>query len=144
MTPDVNVLVAAFRTDHPHHTAARTWLAQARAVCAAGTDSLRVLPMVLVGFLRLVTNPKVFVEPDGIEDALDFAKSLLATPGVELVRCGEEWPLLREKLQAQSLAGNRIPDAWIAACVQHHSEHLATFDRGFRGLLHPKAHTLLA
>ena len=26
MTPDVNVLIAASRSDHPHHAAARAWL----------------------------------------------------------------------------------------------------------------------
>lgn len=26
MTPDVNVLVAASRSDHPHHAIAREWL----------------------------------------------------------------------------------------------------------------------
>ena len=34
MTPDVNVLVAAFRADHPHHTTARVWLEQAVAAAA--------------------------------------------------------------------------------------------------------------
>jgi len=143
VTPDVTVLVAAFRTDHPHHVAARSWLGQARAACVAGQDSLRVLPMVLAGFLRLVTHPKVFVEPDGIEDALSFAQSLLATPGIELASCGAEWPLLREKLQKDALTGNQVPDAWIAASVEQLGEHLVTFDRGFRPLLHPKAWTLL-
>lgn len=144
MTPDVNVLVAAFRSDHPHHTAARSWLEQARAACAGGRAPLRVLPMVLAGFLRLVTNARVFAEPDPIEDALSFAQSVLATPGVELATCGAEWPLLREKLRVQSLAGNEVPDAWIAACVEHLGEHLVTFDRDFRRLLHPKSHTLLS
>jgi uncharacterized protein len=143
VTPDVNVLVAAFRTDHPHHHVARSWLAQARAACVAGQDSLRVLPMVLAGFLRLVTHPKVFVEPDSIDDALSFAQALLETPGVELAYCGAEWPLLREKLTKQALTGNKVPDAWIAASVEHLGEHLVTFDRDFRQLLHPKACTLL-
>jgi uncharacterized protein len=30
MTPDVNVLVAASRSDHPHHGPALTWLDAAR------------------------------------------------------------------------------------------------------------------
>ena len=29
MTPDVNVLVAAARSDHPHHDVARDWLGEA-------------------------------------------------------------------------------------------------------------------
>jgi uncharacterized protein len=143
VTPDVNVLIAAFRTDHPHHSAACSWLGQVRVACVAGQDSLRVLPMVLAGFLRLVTNPKVFVEPDRIEDALGFVQSLLETPGIELASCGAEWPLLREKLRRDTLTGNKVPDAWIAASVEHLGEHLVTFDRDFRQLLHPKALTLL-
>lgn len=143
MTPDVNVLVAAFRADHPHHGRARAWLTEARAACIAGQDSLRVLPMVLAGFLRLVTNPKVFTEPDSVEDALTFAQALIATPGVELAQCGQEWPLLREKLLELCLGGNKIPDAWIASCVEHLGEHLVTFDRDFRRLLHASAHTVL-
>ena len=76
MTPDVNVLVAAFRADHPHHADARKWLGLARAACAAGQDSLAVLPMVLAGFLHLVTNPKVFVQrPGGSHDGLNHRRS---------------------------------------------------------------------
>lgn len=144
MTPDINVLVAAFRPDHPHHTAARAWLGEARVACEAGQATFRVLPMVLAGFLRLVTNTQVFAERDSIEDALDFAQELLATPGAELASCGEEWPLLRQKLREQALAGNQFPDAWIAACVEHLGEHLVTFDRDFRRLLHARSQTLLA
>lgn len=99
--------------------------------------------MVITGFLRLVTDSRVFADPDSIEEALSFAQSLLATPGIELAPRGAEWPLLREKLREHCLTGNRIPDAWIAACVEHLDEHLVTFDRGFRTLLSAKAHTVL-
>jgi predicted nucleic acid-binding protein len=46
MTPDVNVLVAASRSDHPHHAVARAWLEQ--AVGAAGNGAaFTLMPMVL-------------------------------------------------------------------------------------------------
>jgi uncharacterized protein len=35
MTPDLNVLIAASRSDHPHHDVARTWLERA---ALAGND----------------------------------------------------------------------------------------------------------
>jgi hypothetical protein len=53
MTPDVNVLVAASRSDHPHHAVARAWLETALA--AAGTSSgpaFTLMPMVVVSFDR--------------------------------------------------------------------------------------------
>lgn len=99
--------------------------------------------MVLTSFLRLTTNPRVFADPDTIDDALNFVERLLATPGVELASCGDEWPLLHNRLRGSTLAGNQIPDAWLAACVERLGEHLVTFDRDFRRLLQLRSHTLL-
>ena len=143
MTPDVNVLIAAFRRDHQHHAVAVQWLDGARVDCAQGHASLALLPMVVVGFLRLVTNRRVFIEPDSIEDAVTFIDALLDSPGVELQPSGEEWPILRAKLIARGHKGNEVTDAWIASATESCSEHLVTFDRDFRNLLSPGDFTLL-
>ena len=71
MTPDVNVLVAASRADHPHHVVARRWLSGVLADCQDG-QTLEILPMVATGFLRLVTHPKVFVQPTPVSEATGF------------------------------------------------------------------------
>jgi uncharacterized protein len=144
MTPDVNVLVAAFRRDHQHHAVALEWLDGARVACAEGRASLTLLPMVIAGFLRLVTNRRVFIEPDSIEDAVTFVDVLLDSPGVELQPCGEEWPIFRAKLIARGGKGNEVTDAWIASATEFWSEHLVTFDRDFLSFLSPGDFTLLA
>jgi uncharacterized protein len=144
MTPDVNVLIAAFRRDHQHHVVALQWLDGARVACAEGQAPLALLPMVIAGFLRLVTNRRVFIEPDSIEDAVSFVDTLLDSPGAELQPCGEEWPILRAKLIARGLKGNDVTDAWIASATESCSEHLVTFDRDFLDLLSPGDFTLLA
>jgi hypothetical protein len=144
VTPDVNVLVAAFRADHSAHASARTWLHQARIDCAQATETLVLLPMVVTGFLRLVTSPRVFANPDSVEDAIGFLDALVESPGVELRGCGEEWPLLRNLLLTLGLQGNLVTDAWIASAVQALSEHLVTFDRDFTRLLPPRDLTLLS
>jgi uncharacterized protein len=145
MTPDVNVLVAAFRADHAHHAAARSWLDQSRRACLAGRTSLTLLPVVVTGFLRLVTNARVFVQPDAVRDAVAFVDALLASPGVEWPAQPENsWPLLRSKLLARARGGNLVTDTWIAALVEAHGEHLVTFDRDFTGLLAVNDLTLLA
>jgi toxin-antitoxin system PIN domain toxin len=143
VTPDVNVLIAAFRRDHPHHGVARNWLDQARALCAEGSTSLLLLPVVVVGFLRLVTNPRVFVDPDPIEDAVAFVDALLRSPGIELHAGAAEWPLLREKLLTGRLQGNSVTDAWIAAATEALAEHLVTFDHDFQRLLPSRDLTVL-
>ena len=134
MTPDINVLVAASRSDHPQHAIARDWLDAAIGTCESG-GSIEVLPMVAAGFLRLVTNSRVFPDPSPTKDALAFMDALLAVPGVEMPESAREWPTLRRLCLDGKLAGNAIADAWIAAAVKVMNGRLVTFDRGFTRLL---------
>lgn len=142
MTPDVNVLVAASRTDHPHHLLALAWLEEALRACDRG-QRFTLLPMVGAGFLRLVTHPKVFLAPTPLAKGQEFLAAIHETPGVVLVSLGEEWPLFEHLCREHFLAGNAIPDAWIAAAVIANHEHLVSFDQGFRLLLRPHQLTLL-
>lgn len=142
MTPDVNVLVAASRSDHPHHAIARRWLEQAAAAAALG-GTLILMPMVLASFLRLVSSPKIFQEPTPVEDAVAFVDALLAAHGVNLAPLGPEWPRLRQLCLEKQLKGNAVPDAWLAAATIHLGEHLVSFDRGFRKLIGRSQFTLL-
>ena len=142
MTPDVNVLVAAFRDDHPHHSMARAWLEQALTAASSGA-TFSVMPMVTASFLRLVTSPRIFQQPTPIDDAVAFIDALLSAPGVRLNSAGAEWPRLRSLCVERKLSGNDLPDAWLAACVVQHGEHLVTFDRDFRKLLSRGQLTLL-
>ena len=142
MTPDVNVLVAASRSDHPHHAAARQWLEDALAK-AATLAPLTLQPMVAASFLRLVTHPKIFAQPTPIAEAAGFVESLLAWPGVGMAALGGEWRVFLRLCVDKKLAANDLPDAWLAAAVIHQGEHLVTFDRDFKRLLQPKHWTLL-
>jgi hypothetical protein len=142
MTPDVNVLVAASRGDHPHHAVARAWLEQALEVAASGA-SFTLMPMVLASFLRLVTSPKIFQRPTPIIEAVEFVDALLAVPGVQLAPLGPEWPRLRQLCLDKRLSGNDLPDAWLAAAALHLGEHLVSFDRDFRKLVGRSQFTLL-
>ena len=134
MTPDVNVLVAASRSDHPHHATARSWLENAINQATQGTP-LKLQPMVLASFLRLVTHPKIFVHPTPMAEALRFVDALLSAPGVEQPTLGSEWPQLRALCADKQLAANDVPDAWLAAAAIHQGEHVVSFDADFRRLL---------
>jgi toxin-antitoxin system PIN domain toxin len=134
MAPDINVLLAASRSDHPHHETALHWLSKALAACEQG-GSMEVFPMVAAGFLRLATHARVFVNPMPVSKAIVFIDSLLAVPGVEMPELGREWPAFKRLSKDLSLSANDIPDAWIAAAVLTCGSHLVTFDRDFRRLL---------
>lgn len=142
MTPDVNALVAASRSDHPHHAVARTWLEQALAAAENGA-AFTLMPMMIASLLRLVTSPRIFVQPTPIAEAVAFVDAILAVPGVHLASLGTEWPRLRELCLGKQLTGNDLPDAWLAAAVNQQADHLVSFDRDFKKLLARTRFTLL-
>lgn len=143
MTPDVNLLVAASRSDHPHHVPARQWLSDSLIAAGAGA-AFTLMPMVVASFLRLVTSPKIFKVPAGIDDAIRFVDALLEQPSVHMASLGSEWPVLRQLCLDKKLTGNQLPDAWLAAATQQLGEHLVTFDTDFRKLLPRSKLTVLA
>ncbi len=139
MTPDVNVLIAAYGVEHPHHRTARDWLQDA-CTQSATTGGLRLITHVMASFLRLVTNPRVFATPAPIEQAIAFLDALVASPGVTVLDAPTPWPALRQLCLEKNLSANAIPDAMIAAAVVQSKEVLATFNRDFLRLL--SAHQL--
>jgi len=142
MTPDVNVLLAALRSDHPHHSVARAWLDGAVGEAARGV-LLRLQPMVTASLLRLAIHPKIFVDSTPLTLTLRFIDALLAAPGVEQPRLGAEWPIFRSICADKAQTPNDIPDIWLAAAVIQQGEHLTSFDAGFSRLLKSSQFTRL-
>lgn len=125
---DLNVLLYAVNEDSPHHEAALAfWEA------ALNGDEPVGLPWVVVlGFLRLVTNPVLLPRPMRVEAALARVDAWLATGIVRVVREKDEhWSLLRSFLQAAGAAGNLTTDAHLAAMAISHGAVLVSFDNDF-------------
>lgn len=57
--PDVNVLVHAHREDSSDHDRCRAWL----EAVASSDEPFALADVVLSGFLRVVTHPRVFSPP---------------------------------------------------------------------------------
>ena len=143
MTPDVNILVAASRIDHPHHIAALSWLNDSLLYAEKTNQSLYILPMVASGFLRLVTHRKIFVNPTPYLAAQSFIRAILQAPNVIMPLLGKEWPIFDQICETYLITGNDIPDAWIAASVISNNDHLVSFDKGFLRFLQSNQFTLL-
>jgi uncharacterized protein len=125
---DVNVLVDAFRGDQPRHPAVRAWIDRV----AAGDAAFGVPELVLSGFVRVVTHPRVFNEPDDVDDALAFAERLRALPHAVPVRPGERhWSIFARLCRVTRATGNTVPDAYLAAIAIESGGELITADRGF-------------
>lgn len=127
--PDVNVLVYAYRREAPNHSTYASWL----SAVVAGQDELALADHGLTGFLRIVTNPRIFAVPAPTSDALRFVDRLRAAArGRPLAATSATWAVLGVHVsQDAGIRGNLVPDAYLAALAVSHGCRLATSDRGF-------------
>lgn len=125
---DVNVLVAAHREDADHHETIRPWLESG----LAANPGIAVSDLVLSGFLRVVTHPKVFKTPTPLVQALEFVVDLRSRDSVTIVRPGAgHWDLFINLCKSGDARGNLIPDAYHAALAIEYGLEWVTLDRGF-------------
>ena len=143
MIPDVNLVVAAARPDHLHHAQAKIWWLEALQA-ASEERPIRLLPVVVSGFLRIVTHPKIFAIPSAIADATSHIDALLSLPNVALFEAQPRWSDFKQLCIEKSLTGNAIANAWIAATTTASNGHLVTFDRDFRKLLKRSQVTIIS
>lgn len=131
---DANILIYAHVSSFAQHTDAREWLDQQ----LNGSSSVGLPWAVLLAFLRLVTNPRVFEKPEPIGDAWRQAKAWLACETVWIPQPTERHPeLLGEFLGLPGMHGNLVPDAHLAALAVEHGLTLCSTDGDFarfRGL----------
>ncbi len=127
LLPDVNVLLAGYRSDHVHHRLARRFLDEARS----GATTIGLSDVALASVVRLATNARVFVRPDPVDAVLEFVHVLLEPPA-QIVRAGPtHWARFDELCRHLQLRGNLVPDAYLAAIALEQTAELVTFDRGF-------------
>jgi len=126
--PDVNVLVYAHREDAEDHVRYRAWLEEAiRSDHAYGLSDL-----VLSGFLRVVTHPKVFQKPSPLKAALAFVSEVWDGDNCVPVRTGDRhWEIFTRLCREVRAKGNIVPDAWLAALAIESGSEWITTDRDF-------------
>jgi len=128
LLPDVNVLVYAHRQDGPEYPLYRAWLEElVRADAAFGMADI-----VLSGFLRIVTNPRIFARPTPVKLAVSFAEELRAQPNCVTVAPGpRHWSIFSRLCLEAGAKGNLIADAYLAALAIESGSEWITSDRGF-------------
>ena len=128
LAPDVNVLVYAFREELPEHEACRRWLeAAVQADSAYG-----LFDLVVSGFLRVVTHPRVFKTPASLDAALDFADVLRTRPNCVLVQPGgRHWSIFERLCRESRAKGNLVADAYLAALAIESGCEWVTTDRDY-------------
>ena len=125
---DVNVLVYAHRLDAARHQEYADWL---RGLLA-GQEPYGVSDLVLSGFLRIVTNPKVFKQPTPMEAALTFTEAVRVQPNCVPVEPGQRhWGSFTGLCRSAGVKGNLVPDAYLAALAIESGSEWITTDRDF-------------
>ena len=125
---DVNVLVYAHRTDAPGHSAYRKWL----EALINGDQAYGVSDLVLSGFLRVVTHPRVFNPPSELASALAFLQIIRNQPNaVPIIPGPRHWDIFRNLCERAHAKGNLIPDAYLAALAIESGSEWITTDRDY-------------
>ncbi len=125
---DTNLLLYAVDETSPHHRVARPWLEGQ----LSGSETLAFAWAVLLAFLRLATNPRVFEAPLTLEEALDLVDSWLEQPNATVVHPTDRHSrLVRELLAPLGTAGNLTSDAHLAALSVEHGAELCSGDSDF-------------
>ena len=118
----------------PHHHVLLNWWESA----VNGDESIGLPWVVLLGFLRIATNPKIFPSPLEPATAISKINTWLSLDNTYLVKEKDEhWEILRTLLADAGTAGNLTTDAHLATLAISHGAVLVSCDSDFarfRGL----------
>ena len=124
---DANLLVYAHVKESPQHEAARGWL-DARL-----SQSARVgLPWSsLLGFVRLVSNPRIYRNPEPVAEAWQQAEQWLDAEATWIPLPAEDHRQVLQTLMPHAVTANLVPDAHLAALAIGHGLELFSTDGDF-------------
>jgi len=126
--PDVNILVYAHIEYMPDHQRYRAWL----EAIVSGDQPYGMADTVLSGFLRIVTNPRIFDPPSAMESALAFVDRVRYAPScVVIAPSARHWEIFTRLCQLDGMRGNLVSDAYLAALAIESDSEWITMDRDF-------------
>jgi toxin-antitoxin system PIN domain toxin len=126
--PDLNLLLYAIDAEADAHERAAAWLEEA----LSGTEEVGFAWVVLLGFLRISTSPRIYVEPLTVVEASDVIDGWLAQPVSTVVEpTRRHAAILRELLEPFGSGGNLVSDAHLAALAIEHGAEIYSRDNDF-------------
>ena len=122
--PDVNVLIYAHREDAEGHARYRSWLESV----LRGEEPFGISDVVLSGFLRVATHPRIFNPPTPPATAIEFVKLIRNQPHAVPVMPGpRHWEIFLRLCNEPGVKGNLVADAYRAAlAIESGSEWVTT------------------
>ncbi len=128
MIVDVNVLLYAVNEDAEQHEPIRRWWEDA----LEGDESVGLPWVVLLGFLRIATNARVYPAPLSADEVIERVQGWLAVDVVTAVtEKPDHWRVLQNLIEDTGTAANLTTDAHLAACAITHDATLVSCDGDF-------------
>ncbi|CAN5611539.1 MAG: TA system VapC family ribonuclease toxin [Pyrinomonadaceae bacterium] len=125
--PDVNLLLYAHDQNSEFHAQAAAWLKS-----ILSTEQVFFSWHTVTGFLRIITNPRISLNPLTIDQAIEIVGSWLEPDNSHLVFLEKKnWPLFSSMLTEGQASGNLVMDAHLAAMAAACGAKLASTDRDF-------------
>ena len=125
---DVNVLIYAHREDAADHRRFRRWLEDV----IAGPEAFGVADLVLSGFLRVVTHPRIFDPPTPLPAAIEFCDFVRDQPNAVIVAPGDRhWQIFTDLCTRARVRGDLVADAFLAALAIESGCEWITTDRDY-------------
>ena len=125
---DLTLLMAAVNTRAPKHKLARAWWEEQ----LSGDKEIGLTWLVILGFIRLTTHPKIMPTPLLLADAVAIVDAWLARPNVKVMQVtGQHWNILQNMLYAVGHGTALTMDAHLACLAIEHDAEIATADEDF-------------
>ena len=125
---DINLLIYAINKDTPHHSKAKKWLEDS----LSSDEPFGFAWIVILGFLRIVTNGRIMPTPLTSETAIESVEDWLQQPpSLTVVPTNQHWPIFKELLMPLGSAGNLTSDTHLAALAIEHGARLYSTDNDF-------------
>lgn len=107
LIPDVNVLINATHSSAPRHVESRAWLESA----LTRHETVGLLDVVATGYLRIMTNPRIWSEPLSTQEAMRAISAILDSPNVlSLSSNAFTWQIFDGLVRLHKLTAGDIPD----------------------------------
>ena len=124
---DTNILLYAYASELPQHYRARPWLEDQ----FNGITGVGIAWASLLGFTRMISNPRMFTRPISVNDAWAHVDRWLGLINVWTPEPTDRHQEVLARLIPQTGSSNLVPDAHLAALAIEYNLSLMTADRDF-------------
>ncbi len=95
-------------------------------------EAYAVSDLILSGFLRIVTHPRVFTPATPVPAALGFIEAFRSQPTAVPIQPGaRHWDIFTRLCHNVSARGNLVPDTFLAALAIESGSEFMTADRDY-------------